>query len=175
MRESDSRVGAAVLVAVGVLVGALVSHAAHVAWVAAIVSILVAVLGSARLVLEHPRRLRARSAEAEGEAVDLDRASGTPRRPTPVQTSEGTPSDRVAVLDYALADPASAARAQRQAMVLAPYIGRWVAVGEPTEVLLAADSRGELIALLEERHVDARGGIFLVPTDIRASEGVAPE
>jgi hypothetical protein len=62
----------------------------------------------------------------------------------------------------------------RQADALAPYIGKWVALGEPTEVLVAADTPQEVLAWLAKHGRRATGGMFRVPATEREAEGLAP-
>jgi hypothetical protein len=74
--------------------------------------------------------------------------------------------------------PASASEASlphggRQAAALAPYVGKWVALGEPDEVLVAADSARELVAWLS-RHEQRSTGIFRVPSSEAEAAGLAP-
>jgi hypothetical protein len=62
----------------------------------------------------------------------------------------------------------------RQAEALRPYIGKWVALGEPTEVLVAADTPQEVLAWLARHGRRASGGMFRVPATEREAEGLAP-
>jgi len=61
----------------------------------------------------------------------------------------------------------------RQAAALEPYVGQWVALGEPTEVLVAADSPQDVLAWLS-RHGKQATGMFYVPADLADAEGAAP-
>ena len=61
----------------------------------------------------------------------------------------------------------------RQAAALAPYIGKWVALGEPTEVLVAADSPQEVLAWLAKHGRDT-SGIFRVPASAEETEILGP-
>jgi hypothetical protein len=61
----------------------------------------------------------------------------------------------------------------RQAAALEPYAGKWVALGEPDEVLVAADSAREVVAWLS-RHEQRATGIFRVPSSRAEAEGLAP-
>ena len=61
----------------------------------------------------------------------------------------------------------------RQAAALAPYVGRWVALGEPDEVLVAANTAREVVAWLA-RHEQRASGIFRVPSSAAEAEGLAP-
>ena len=59
----------------------------------------------------------------------------------------------------------------RQAAALAPYRGKWVALGEPTEVLVAAETPQEVMAWLAEHRPRPLYGMFRVPTGEWQSEG----
>jgi hypothetical protein len=61
----------------------------------------------------------------------------------------------------------------RQAAALAPYVGKWVALGEPTEVLVAAETPQEVLAWLA-KHGRSSSGMFRVPATERETEGLAP-
>lgn len=61
-----------------------------------------------------------------------------------------------------------------QADALRPYVGQWVALAGPTEVLVAADSPQEVLAWLARHGRRASYGMFRVPTSVSESEGIAP-
>lgn len=61
----------------------------------------------------------------------------------------------------------------RQAEALRPYVGKWVALGEPDEVLVAADSLEQVVAWLV-RHEQKASGVFRVPATRAEAEGLAP-
>jgi hypothetical protein len=61
----------------------------------------------------------------------------------------------------------------RQAKALEPYVGQWVALAGPTEVLVAADSPQDVLAWLS-RHGKRSTGMFRVPTTLAEAEGAAP-
>ena len=61
----------------------------------------------------------------------------------------------------------------RQAAALEPYVGKWVALGEPDEVLVAAPTAQEVVAWLA-RHEQRATGIFRVPLSAEEAEGLAP-
>jgi hypothetical protein len=61
----------------------------------------------------------------------------------------------------------------RQAAALEPYIGKWVALAAPTEVLVAADSPQDVLAWLS-KHGRQASGMFRVPAAPAEAEGVAP-
>jgi hypothetical protein len=62
----------------------------------------------------------------------------------------------------------------RQAEALAPFKGKWVALGRPTEVLVAADTPQEVLAWLA-RHEQRSTGMFRVPRTRQEAEGGAPQ
>jgi hypothetical protein len=65
-------------------------------------------------------------------------------------------------------------RGGRQAEALRPYVGQWVALAGPTEVLVAADSPQEVLAWLARHERRASYGMFRVPPSVTDAEGVAP-
>ncbi len=62
----------------------------------------------------------------------------------------------------------------RQAAALAPYVGKWVALSGPTEVLVAADSPHEVLGWLSRHGQRASYGMFRVPNQTSEAEGLAP-
>lgn len=62
----------------------------------------------------------------------------------------------------------------RQAAALAPYVGQWVALAGPTEVLVAADSPAEVLAWLARHERRASFGMFRVPASVDEAEGLGP-
>ena len=62
----------------------------------------------------------------------------------------------------------------RQADALRPYIGKWVALAGPTEVLVAADTPEEVLAWLARHERRAPYGMFRVPASTAEAEGAAP-
>jgi hypothetical protein len=62
----------------------------------------------------------------------------------------------------------------RQAEALAPYVGKWVALGEPTEVLVAADTPQEVLAWLAKHGRRATSGLFRVPANAQETEILGP-
>ena len=61
----------------------------------------------------------------------------------------------------------------RQAAMLEPYMGKWVALGGPLEVLVAADTPQEVVAWLS-RHKRRSSGMFRVPRADEDVHGAAP-
>jgi hypothetical protein len=62
-----------------------------------------------------------------------------------------------------------------QADALRPYVGQWVALAGPTDVLVAADSPQEILAWLARHERRAPYGMFRVPASTSDAEGAAPE
>ena len=62
----------------------------------------------------------------------------------------------------------------RQAQALAPFVGKWVALGAPTDVLVAADSPEDVVAWLARHERRAVYGMFRVPASVAEGEGAAP-
>jgi hypothetical protein len=65
-------------------------------------------------------------------------------------------------------------RGGRQAEALRPYVGQWVALAGPTEVLVAADSPQEVLAWLARHEQRASYGMFRVPASVLEADGIAP-
>jgi hypothetical protein len=61
-----------------------------------------------------------------------------------------------------------------QAEVLRPYIDKWVAMANPTHVLVAADTPQEVLAWLARHERRAPYGMFRVPSSVAEAEGAAP-
>jgi hypothetical protein len=61
-----------------------------------------------------------------------------------------------------------------QAAVLSPYVGQWVALAGPTEVLVAADTPQEVISWLNRHERRADYGMFRVPGTALEAEGAGP-
>ena len=62
----------------------------------------------------------------------------------------------------------------RQAAALAPFVGKWVALTSPTDVLVAADSPHEIIRWLVAHGRRASYGMFRVPSSLREAESLSP-
>jgi hypothetical protein len=80
-------------------------------------------------------------------------------------------SDRLAETDPG---DGPGSRQNRQADALRPYLGQWVALAGPTEVLVAADSPEEVLAWLARHERRATYGMFRVPASAVEAEGSAP-
>jgi len=62
----------------------------------------------------------------------------------------------------------------RQADALTPFVGKWVALGAPTEVLVAAETPEEVVAWLARHERRAAYGMLRVPATVAEGEGLAP-
>jgi len=71
-------------------------------------------------------------------------------------------------------DGAAAKAATEQAEALRPYVGQWVALSGPTEVLVAADTPQEVLSWLARHERRAPYGMFRVPASAAEAEGAAP-
>jgi hypothetical protein len=65
-------------------------------------------------------------------------------------------------------------RGGKQAEALRPYLGKWVALAGPTDVLVAADTPHEVLAWLARHERRASYGMFRVPASASEAEGAAP-
>jgi|GEM_PF-508095 len=63
----------------------------------------------------------------------------------------------------------------RQAAALAPFVGKWVALASPTDVLVAADTPQEVLGWLARHNRRASYGMFRVPASLYEAEGLAPQ
>ena len=61
-----------------------------------------------------------------------------------------------------------------QARALRPYVGKWVALAGPTEVLVAADRPEQVVSWLARHERRADYGMFRVPGSRPETEGAAP-
>ena len=68
----------------------------------------------------------------------------------------------------------SSNRRSRQAEARRPYIGKWVALAGPTDVLVAADNPEEVLAWLARHKRRASYGMFRIPASLEEAEGIAP-
>jgi hypothetical protein len=62
----------------------------------------------------------------------------------------------------------------RQAAALEPFVGKWVALADPTHVLVAADTPQEVLAWLATHDRRAVYGMFRVPQSSTDAQGAAP-
>ena len=61
-----------------------------------------------------------------------------------------------------------------QAEALRPYIGQWVALADPTHVLVAAETPQEVLAWPARHKRRAAYGMFRVPFSVAEAEGATP-
>ena len=61
-----------------------------------------------------------------------------------------------------------------QAAALEPYVGKWVALASPTEVVVAAETPEEVLAWLRDHRRRAPYGMFRVPAAEWEAGGLAP-
>ena len=62
----------------------------------------------------------------------------------------------------------------RQAAALVPYMGKWVALASPVDVLVATDTPQQVLAWLARHERRASYGMFRVPATLAEAEGIAP-
>ena len=62
----------------------------------------------------------------------------------------------------------------RQADALRPYVGQWVTLAGPLDVLVAADNPEEVLGWLARHGRRAAYGMFRVPATVSEAEGAAP-
>lgn len=104
----------------------------------------------------------------------LDRADFTTHQARRILKRLGFTAARVTTSEGQFEPAGTGPHGGRQARALAPYVGKWVALAGPTEVLVAADTPQEVLAWLARHERRARYGMFRVPQDVREAEGVAP-
>ena len=107
-------------------------------------------------------------------ATGLDRADFTTHQARRVLKRLGFVAARVGAAEELLDTPQDGPHRGRQARALAPYAGKWVALGSPTEVLVAADTPQEILAWLTRHERRADYGMFRVPTTTWEAEGGGP-
>jgi hypothetical protein len=104
----------------------------------------------------------------------LDRADFTTHQARRVLRRLGFVAARVTRDDEESAPGGDGPRGGRQAEALRPYVGQWVALAGPTEVLVAADTPQEVLAWLARHDRSAGYGMFYVPASAAEAEGAAP-
>lgn len=109
------------------------------------------------------------------EVTGLDRADFTTHQARRILQRLGFPAARVRQVAAEPTEPTDRRlpHGGRQADALRPFRGQWVALGEPTEVLVAADTPEEVLQWLA-RHGRKTSGMFRVPIDPYKSGGAAP-
>jgi hypothetical protein len=106
----------------------------------------------------------------------LDRADFTTHQARRVLRRLGFLAARVGhEEDQRVPEPGRGPHGGKQAEVLASYVGQWVALAGPTELLVAAGSPQEVLAWLNRHERRADYGMFRVPASAAEAEGAAPE
>jgi hypothetical protein len=106
-------------------------------------------------------------------ATGLDRADFTTHQARRILKRLGFLAARLGTEDVAGEPAGEGPHGGRQAAALAPFVGKWVALATPTEVLVAADTPQEVLAWLARHERRAAYGMFRVPSSIREAEGAA--
>lgn len=104
----------------------------------------------------------------------LDRADFTTHQARRVLKRLGFAAARLAGGAQPPAPGGAGPHGGRQAAALAPFVGKWVALSSPTEVLVAADSPQEVLGWLARHNRRASYGMFRVPSSPGEAEGLAP-
>jgi len=108
-------------------------------------------------------------------ATGLDRADFTTHQARRILKRLGFVAARAARERQASeAETGDGPRSGRQAAALRPYIGKWVALAGPTEVLVAAETPQEVLGWLAQHERRAAYGMFRVPASLAEAEGAAP-
>ena len=108
-------------------------------------------------------------------ATGLDRADFTTHQARRVLKRLGFTAARKAPDEEAVDDAGGRGPyGGRQAAALVPYMGKWVALASPVDVLVAADTPQEVLAWLARHERRASYGMFRVPATLAEAEGVAP-
>lgn len=107
--------------------------------------------------------------------TNLDRADFTTHQARRIMRRLGFTTARAGQDEQPIAEAGGGGpHGGRQALALRPYLGKWVALASPTEVLVAADSPQEVLGWLARHERRAEYGMFRVPTSIEEAEGLAP-
>jgi hypothetical protein len=108
-------------------------------------------------------------------ATGLDRADFTTHQARRILKRLGFTAARVTDTDASHAGgKGSGPHEGRQARALEPHVGKWVALADPTSVLVAADSPQDVLAWLAKHERRAPYGMFRVPDSRADAEGAAP-
>ncbi len=107
-------------------------------------------------------------------ATGLDRADFTTHQARRVLKRLGFQAARAAHEPGPSGATSDGPHGGRQAAALAPFVGKWVALASPTEVLVAADTPQEVLAWLARHERRAAYGMFRVPRSVHEAEGLAP-
>lgn len=111
--------------------------------------------------------------QALAAVTGLDRADFTTHQARRILTRLGFVAGRRSRGEVKAMAVSDGPHGGRQAEALRPYLGKWVALAGPTEVLVAADSPQEVLSWLA-RHGRTASGMFRVPADGRESELPGP-
>lgn len=106
-------------------------------------------------------------------ATALDRADFTTHQARRILRRLGFVAARASATAQDPSGEAGTGRSE-QAAALTPFVGKWVALAAPTEVLVAADTPQEVLAWLTRHEQRASYGMFRVPSTAPEAEGVAP-
>jgi hypothetical protein len=108
-------------------------------------------------------------------ATGIDRADFTTHQARRILRRLGFPTARVSQQELG-GDGAGGdgPHGGRQAAALRPYVGKWVAMSGPTDVLVAADRPEEVLAWLARHERQASFGMFRVPESEAEAAGAAP-
>jgi hypothetical protein len=108
-------------------------------------------------------------------ATGLDRADFTTHQARRILKRLGFVAARA---DHGPGEPAEGGgagpRGGKQAEALRPYVGKWVALAGPTEVMVAAETPQEVLGWLAHHERRAPYGMFRVPESAAEAEGAAP-
>lgn len=108
-------------------------------------------------------------------ATGIDRADFTTHQARRVLRRLGFPAARVGRQPSGGDDAGGdGPHGGRQAAVLRPYMGKWVAMSSPTEVLVAADTPEQVLSWLARHERQASFGMFRVPASEAEAVGTAP-
>lgn len=105
----------------------------------------------------------------------LDRADFTTHQARRILKRLGFVAARVGDADAPAEGPGGGGpHGGRQAAALAPFVGKWVALAGPTDVLVAAETPQEVLTWLARHERGAPYGMFRVPSSMDEAEGLAP-
>jgi hypothetical protein len=104
----------------------------------------------------------------------LDRADFTTHQARRVVTRLGFVAARAQRASEAAPPAGEGPHGGAQAAALRPFLGKWVALDSPAEVLVAADTPQEVVGWLARHNRRARYGMFRVPASVAEAEGAAP-